>query len=325
VLLTILSSLAQDESRSISENSTWGIRRRFEQGQHKMSTKRFLGYDSDEEGHLIVNRQQAKIVVRLYEEFLSGKTVDYIARIFKAEKIRNWDGKYNWHASTLDFMLRNEKYMGDTILQKSYTADFLSKRSVVNDGDLPKYHIKKDHEPIIDIETWEVVWAELDRRAQYCTEHFTNAYSQKTETNPFYAKIICGNCSSTYSRVKYTMRAGTAITKWRCGSCNKTNGHKICSNRYVTDETFKKLFVMSWNEIVEKQTNYQESWQDNIKGDDVLLRYKTKLVMKQAAAGPIKEFDPELMMSVMDHITVYEDGRLQIRFYDETEFEVATE
>lgn len=143
MLLTILSSLAQDESRSISENSTWGIRRRFEQGKHKMSTKRFLGYDSDEEGHLIVNRQQAKIVVRLYEEFLSGKTVDYIARIFKAEKIKNWDGKYNWHASTLDSMLRNEKYMGDTILQKSYTADFLSKRRVVNDGDLPKYHIKK--------------------------------------------------------------------------------------------------------------------------------------------------------------------------------------
>lgn len=109
-----------------------------------MSTKRFLGYDSDEEGHLIVNRQQAKIVVRLYEEFLSGKTFDYIARIFKAEKIRNWDGKYNWHASTLDSMLRNEKYMGDTILQKSYTADFLSKRRVVNDGDLPKYHIKNN-------------------------------------------------------------------------------------------------------------------------------------------------------------------------------------
>lgn len=325
VLLTILSSLAQDESRSISENSTWGIRRRFEQGKHKMSTKRFLGYDTDEEGHLIVNRQQAKIVVRLYEEFLSGKTVDYIARIFKAEKIRNWDGKYNWHASTLDSMLRNEKYMGDAILQKSYTADFLSKRRVVNDGDLPKYHIKKDHEPIIDIEIWEAVQAELDRRAQYCTEHFTNAYSQKTETNPFYAKIICGNCGSTYSRVKYTTRAGTAITKWRCGSCNKANGHKICSNRYVLDETFTKLFVMSWNEIVDYQLDYQERWQENIRGDDVLLRYKTRLVMQHVAAGPIKEFDLKLMLAVMDYIMVFEDGRLQIKFYDETEFEVETE
>ena len=161
VLLTILSSLAQDESRSISENSTWGIRRRFEQGKHKMSTKRFLGYDTDEDGHLIVNRQQAKVVVRLYEEFLTGKTVDCIARIFKTERIKNWDGKYNRQASTLDSILRNEKYMGDTILQKSYTADFLSKRRVLNDGELPKYHIKGDHEPIIDVETWETVQAEL--------------------------------------------------------------------------------------------------------------------------------------------------------------------
>ncbi|MFP5453347.1 recombinase family protein [Parvimonas sp. G1604] len=122
-----------------------------------MSTKRFLGYDADEEGHLIVNRQQAKIVVKLYKEYLSGKTVDYIARIFKAEKLKSWDGKYNWQASTLDSMLRNEKYMGDAILQKSYTADFLSKKRVMNDGSIQMYHIEEDHEPIIDIDTWEAV------------------------------------------------------------------------------------------------------------------------------------------------------------------------
>ena len=325
VLLTILSSLAQDESRSISENCTWGIRRRFEQGKHKMSTKRFLGYDTDEEGHLIVNRQQAKIVVRLYEEFLSGKTVDYIARIFKAEKIKNWDGKYNWQASTLDSMLRNEKYMGDAILQKSYTADFLSKRRVIHDGSVQMYHIEEDHEPIIDIETWEAVQKEIERRSKYCTDHFTNAYAQRSEVNPLYGKIICGNCNHTYSRVKYTTRAGTKIVKWRCGSCNMANGHNVCSNRYITEESLMKLFVMSWNEIVEHQEEYQQYWQVNLKGEDVLLRYKTKLLIKRAAAGPIKEFEPELMMGVMDYITVFEDGRLQIKFYDGTEFEVATE
>ena len=149
-----------------------------------------------------------------------------------------------------------------------------------------------------------------------------NGQIRSTQSQLSDVKIVCG---STYSRVKYTTRAGTAITKWRCGSCNKTNGHKICSNRYVTDETFKKLFVMSWNEIVEKQTNYQESWQDSIKGDDVLLRYKTRLVMQHAAAGTINEFNLELMLAVMDHITVFEDGRLQIKFYDGTEFEVETE
>ena len=91
VLLTILSSLAQDESRSISENCTWGIRRRFETGKHKMSTKRFLGYDTDENGKLVINRMQEPIVVRLYQEFLDGKTTDYIKRIFEKEGVRNWD------------------------------------------------------------------------------------------------------------------------------------------------------------------------------------------------------------------------------------------
>ncbi|CAI3260704.1 recombinase family protein [Enterococcus cecorum] len=173
----VLSSLAQDESRSISENCTWGIRRRFEQGQHKMSTKRFLGYDTDEDGKLVVNKPQAKIVVRLYEEFLSGKTVDYIARNFKAEKLKSWDGKSNWQASTLDLMLRNKKYMGDAILQKSFTADFLTKKRVMNDGSIQMYHIEEDHEPIIAIETWQAAQAELERREKYCKAHFTNAYS----------------------------------------------------------------------------------------------------------------------------------------------------
>ena len=292
----VLSSLAQDESRSISENCTWGIRRRFEQGQHKMSTKRFLGYDTDEDGKLVVNKPQAKIVVRLYEEFLSGKTVDYIARNFKAEKLKSWDGKSNWQASTLDLMLRNEKYMGDAILQKSFTADFLIKKRVMNDGSIQMYHIEEDHEPIIDIETWQAAQADLERREKYCKAHFTNAYSQRGEVNPFYGKIICGNCNHIYSRVMYTARSGRRIIKWRCGSCNMADGHKVCSNRYVTDETFKKLFVMGWNEMAENFGDYQEFWNSNIESEDALLRYKTRLIMKKASDGPIKEFDPELMM-----------------------------
>lgn len=82
---------------------------------------------------------------------------------------------------------------------------------------------------------------------------------------------------------------------------------------------------MSWNEIVEHQEEYRETWQTNINSEDVLLRYKTRLLRKHAAAGVIEEFDSALMMSIMDHITVFEDGRLQILFYDGTEFEVATE
>lgn len=136
VLLTILSSLAQDESRSISENSTWGLRRRYEQGKFGMSTKRFLGYDMDSDGKLVVNRKQAKIVVRLYEEFLAGKTVDQIKRELEREGVKTWNGTSKWQATTLMSMLQNEKYMGDAILQKSYTVDFLTRKRNMNKGEL---------------------------------------------------------------------------------------------------------------------------------------------------------------------------------------------
>ena len=116
VLLTILSSLAQDESRSISENCTWEIRRRFETGKHKMSTKRFLGYDTDENGKLVINRTQEPIVIRLYLEFLDGKTTDYIKRIFEREGVKNWDSGTKWQSTTLMSMLENEKYKGDSVL-----------------------------------------------------------------------------------------------------------------------------------------------------------------------------------------------------------------
>ena len=167
VLLTILSSLAQDESRSISENCTWGIRRRFETGKHKMSTKRFLGYDTDENGKLVINRMQEPIVVRLYQEFLDGKTTDYIKRIFEKEGVRNWDGGTKWQATTLMSMLENEKYKGDALLQKSYTVDFLTKKRTQNKGEIQMFYVEDDHDAIISKRIWECVQLEIKRRKKY--------------------------------------------------------------------------------------------------------------------------------------------------------------
>jgi site-specific DNA recombinase len=97
VLLSILSSLAQDESRSISENSTWGIRRRFEQGRIIVNHIKFLGYDKDDKGNLIINEEQAKIVRRIYTELLEGKGAKRIAKDLEADGILNWNGKSTWH------------------------------------------------------------------------------------------------------------------------------------------------------------------------------------------------------------------------------------
>ena len=188
-----------------------------------------------------------------------------------------------------------------------------------------EHHIEEDHEPIIDVEIWEAVQQELERRQRFCEEHRTNTYAVNPETNPFSGKVVCGNCNNLYSRVKYTTRRGTKIVKWRCGSTNKAAGHRVCACPYIYEEALMKFFVMSWNQIVENQKSYKEAWDENLRSDDPLLKYKTRLLMRTAATGPIREFDSELMRMVMDIITVHEDGRLQIRFYDGTEFELTAE
>ncbi|TCT15990.1 DNA invertase Pin-like site-specific DNA recombinase [Natranaerovirga pectinivora] len=157
VLLTILSSLAQDESRSISENSTWGIRRKFEQGKVIVNHKKFLGYDKDEDGNLVINEKQAKIVKRIYKDFLNGKGANRIAKELEEERIQNWNGTTKWYVSSIRKMLTNEKYKGDAILQKTYTVDFLTKKRVENKGEVPMYYVEESHPAIIDKEMWETV------------------------------------------------------------------------------------------------------------------------------------------------------------------------
>lgn len=119
VLLTNLSSLSQDESRNISGNSTWKIRKRFEVGQHKMSTTLFFSYDRDENGKLVVNLKQEKIVRRLFLEFLQGKTTDYIKLIFDKEGVKNWYDGTKWQPTTLASMQENERRKGDALQQTS--------------------------------------------------------------------------------------------------------------------------------------------------------------------------------------------------------------
>lgn len=250
VLLTILSSLAQDESRSISENCTWGIRRRFETGKHKMSTKRFLGYDTDENGKLVINRLQEPIVVRLYREFLDGKTTDYIKRIFEKEGIKNWDGGTKWQATTLMSMLENEKYKGDALLQKSYTVDFLTKKRAPNKGEIQMFYVEDDHDAIISKRIWECVQLEIKRRKKYLEEHGTNSYSHRTESNPFASKIVCGECNKIFARKGWRSSTGVDRKVWQCSERYKVKGVMGCANRHVEEETLIKAYLMVWNALV---------------------------------------------------------------------------
>ena len=138
VLLTILSSLAQDESRSISENATGGIRKKFERGEIRVNTTKFVGYDKWEDGNLVINPQQAKIVRQIFRDL---ETPESIARSLKEEGVPGWNGKANWYPTTIQRMLQNEKYMGDALLQKTYTVDFLTKKRSENQGQVNQYYL----------------------------------------------------------------------------------------------------------------------------------------------------------------------------------------
>ncbi|MDO4300082.1 MAG: recombinase family protein [Clostridia bacterium] len=322
VLLTILASLAQDESRSISENSKWGIRRRFEAGEHKMATKRFMGYDRDKNGKLIINQRQARVVKRIYNEFLSGKTVDYIKRILEKEKVPKWDGTYKWEASTIQSMLKNEKYKGDAVLQKSYTADFLTKKRNKNKGEMQSYYIEDDHEAIINPKIWECVQLEMERRKKYLQKYGLNSYSHNTENNPFASKIICGNCNRPYSRKGWFGKNGKTRSIWQCSERYKVKGIQGCTNRHTDEETLVKAFLMAWNTVLDNREACLEKWNTQKKSDNLLEAYRAKRFIEYTEdTTPVNEFKTDFMLKVLDHIKVFEDGMLEVTFLDGTTIE----
>ena len=129
-----MSSISQEESRSISENVTWGQRKRFADGKVSVPFGRFLGYDKGKNGELVVNPEQAVIVRRIYAEFLKGKSPYQIAKELTVDGIPTPGGKTKWCGSVVRSILTNEKYKGDALLQKVYTPDFLTKKKVKNSG-----------------------------------------------------------------------------------------------------------------------------------------------------------------------------------------------
>lgn len=214
VLLSILSSLAQDESRSISENSTWGIRRRFEQG---------------------------KTVRRIYKEFLDGKSTKEIARVLEYEGIPNWDGKAKWYDGSIQKMLGNEKYKGEALLQKTYTVDFLSKKRAENIGQVPQYYVEESHPAIIDKDVWEAVQLEMERRHTYAAEH---GLGYGTNDNPFAGRVICGTCGNLFGRkVWNSTNEKQRRIIWRCGAKYKVKGIKGCESKHINDRVLYQVFI----------------------------------------------------------------------------------
>lgn len=245
LLLTIMSSLAQEESRSISENCTWGQRKRFADGKVTVPFNRFLGYDRGPDGNLVVNPEQAKLVQRIYGMFLQGRSPFQIATALTKEGIPSPGGKDHWNASNIRSILTNEKYKGDALLQKSYTVDFLTKKKKMNEGEIPQYYVRDNHEAIIAPETFEMVQTLMATRKR--------GKNRLSSVSIFSSKIKCADCGSWYGPKVWHSNDAYRKVIWQCN--HKFEGEK-CGTPTLTEDKIKELFLRAANKVVDQKEQF---------------------------------------------------------------------
>ena len=263
VLITIMAGLAQQESQSLSQNVKMGLQYRYQQGKVQVNHNRFLGYTKDDKGHLIVDPEQAETIKRIYREYLEGSSMDKIADGLMADGILTGAGKTKWHTSTINKILRNEKYMGDALLQKTYTTDFLTKKRIKNNGTVPQYYVEGDHEAIIPKKLFMQVQAELVRRR---IVHVSPTGKKRSfSCNHCFAQMVfCGDCGELYRRVHWNNHGCKSIV-WRCISrLEPTAAEMNCTNRTVNELLLQEVTVKSINQILTKRDIFLKTLQQNI-------------------------------------------------------------
>jgi len=263
VLLTIMASLAQQESQSMSQNIKLGLQYRYQQGKVQINHNHFLGYTKDENGNLVIDPEQAEVVKRIYREYLEGRSMKKIAAGLEADGILTGAGKTKWYDSTINKILRNEKYMGDALLQKTYTTDFLTKKRIKNNGIVPQYYVEDDHEAIIPKEIFMQVQEEMVHRrlVNVSPSGQKRGYSCK---HCFSQIVFCGDCGEFYRRVHWNNHGCKSIV-WRCISrLEPSSAAMSCSNRTVNEEVLKEVVVKAVNKILTDKDDFLKVLQENI-------------------------------------------------------------
>lgn len=237
MLITIMSSIAQEESRSISANITWGHRKRFADGKLLMAFSSFLGYDRGPTGEPVINEKEAEVVRRIYFDFIHGMTPSAIAHQLTQEQIPTPAGCTLWKTTTVESILKNEKYKGCALLQKSFTVDFLTKKTKVNEGEVPQYYVENSHPAIIDPAEWDLVQVEFERRARLGRK-FVGGHI-------FSCKIICADCGGYFGAKVWNSTSRYRRRIWQCN--DKYKGDAICSTPHVCEDVLREKFVRAAN------------------------------------------------------------------------------
>lgn len=226
LVLTILASFAQEESLSASENQKWRIKKNFEEGIPWNG--RMLGYRLDGD-HYIVNEKEAEIVKRIYSEYLSGDGTPSIAKRLTEDGVPTMHGR-PWHCKTVAKILRNYAYTGNLLLQKTYISDHITKKSKLNVGQLPMYHAEYAHEPIIPLDTFNLVQAEIQNRAKKKAPH-----PPRQERYAYTGLIQCAKCGKNFRRK--TTASGVV---WICSTYN-LQGKAACASKQIPESTLDSI------------------------------------------------------------------------------------
>ncbi|MEG2483665.1 MAG: recombinase family protein [Lachnospiraceae bacterium] len=271
LLITILSSQAQEESRNISENTRWGVIRRFENGIVQVNHKKFLGYTKDEDGNLVIVPEEAVIVKRIFREYLEGSSIINIARGLQRDGIKTVTGLDHWHPGTIDKMLSNEKLCGDACMQKTYTVDFLTKKKVKNDGYVRQYYIEDNHEAIIPKELFHQVQEEKLRRVSLNKAAVTRKKNTEEKEKSKYSSkyiltdlMVCAECGHAYRRQIWS-KYGEKSAVWRCEDRLKQGKKSRCQNSPTLKEVqLHDAIMTAINSVVENTGEFIGTFRENV-------------------------------------------------------------
>ena len=272
LLITIMSSLAQEESRSISENVTWGQRKRMADGKVSLPYKRFLGYEKGADGTPQIVEAEAETIRLIYKLFLDGSSYREIADHLTAQGTLTPGGKETWSMSTVQSILRNEKYAGNAILQKKFTVDFLTKRQKVNEGEVPQYFVENSHPAIISVSTFELVQIEIERRKTFGRQYRNHRL--------YFGNIVCGACGEIFGPRVWHGGSKYQRVVWQCPSKYRGRHRKKCKTPHLSEDTIKSVFLSAWQQVLSDRDHYVADYEEKVKllSDTVVFDKETAML-----------------------------------------------
>lgn len=258
ILITMLGAFAQSESESISANVRWGKRQAMKEGKAIINYKHLYGYRKGADGRPEIIPEQAGVVRKIYDLFLSGTPIRGILEYLNANNIPNISGGSQWAKNAVNSILINEKYCGDVLLQKTYIDDCINKKVKKNTGQLPMYLVQNHHEGIISRETFDAAQAELARRSAGKSPSKKNAPTGRSRYSSKYAlsdRLYCGECGTRYQRCTWRNRDGSKRIVWRCVS-RVDYGSKYCHDSPTLDEEpLHRAILAAINSAVKDKDN----------------------------------------------------------------------